>query len=235
MGISNRDDADNQLRALRRADQGGAPASPAGYQNRAGATVSNTGNDKAQYVWNAPFQDPMEPWVAGYELDNIIHAFPSVNAQGGLSWGTALPALDVSDYRVITVLLDIQLPAPDEQLRILPIVKYELLSEVATQPGNRFDFWSPIGFVNGDPTLIEQRVTDASGDSSNDSLTAIERTAAPLQLVTAPAGVFINAVPRVRMSLDFEVSSHQEFTLSIIRVPGIPENPTLQAYYTRRM
>lgn len=232
MGISNRNDADKDLRALRRTG-GDIPSAPSGYRNRAGQTVAQPGNDRAPYVWSAPFSDPMQLLGPIGELE-AKHVYPSVG--DGQEWGTCFPAVDVSDYRVISILLFVSTNDPDLELQLLPLVQFDWAGTnvESGKESNVFETWSPIAFVNPDPTDIQQEHKVGLQDFSQ---SVVQRTMGPLQLKTLKPGLPAGGGKGVvQMAMDFEVGSHKQFTLSMIRASAAGEFETDGAfYYTRRM
>jgi hypothetical protein len=234
MGISNRNDADKDLRALRRTG-GDIPSAPSGYRNRAGQTVAQPGNDKAPYVWNAPFSEPMQR-IQSFGSFASEHRYPFNDTNNGPTWGTCFPAVDVSDYRVISILLFMQTDDPDAELQLLPLAKFDWLDvQVEADPFNTFETWTPIAFVNPDPTNIQQEFRGFQDQQYSQSV--VQRTMGALALKTLPPGVdgtSGNGV--VQMSMDFEVGSHKEFTIStILASAGGQFTYNGAYYYTRRM
>jgi hypothetical protein len=225
MGVSNRNDADNELRALRRS-QGGTPAPPNGYQSRSGRTQAQTGNDKAPYVWNAPFSDPMQ-LITFLEIGGGPHEFPNLD-----DWGTCFPAIDVSDYRVISLLLRVDAPRgeTDFSLELIPLVQFDF-GDVEIGEGKTFEAWSPIGFVNPDPTNVQ--VPYRPFPQQSVAQTFVQRTVGPMLLKTLPPGDTGLDGGQLLYAFDFEVASHKQFTMSIISASGVGVAASI--YYTRRM
>jgi hypothetical protein len=230
MGVKNRNDVDHDLRALRRSEAASTPAQAVGYRNRAGQTVAQPGNDKAPYVWNAPFSDPMQAIGTLPELKDT-HEYPIDVPDLERKWGTCFPAIDVSDYRVVSFLMVLQTPDPDLTLQILPLVQFAFLDEaLELEPFNIFDVWSPIAFVKPDPTNVQTSYETLGGDAEQ---TLVQRTMGGLALKTiAPGGTEGGLVS---LAMDFEVSSHKQLTLSTIYVDGDPDGAQVRYYYTRRM
>jgi hypothetical protein len=228
--ISNRNDADKDLRALRR--NGDTPSAPSGYTDRSGRTVAQPGNDKAPYVWNAPFSEPMQRIGSLEGVEEGEHVYPFVSLEP--NWGTCFPAVDVSDYRVISILLAAETTNPDLELQLLPLTQFAILDPaLETDPFNFLETWTPIAFVNPDPTDIQIEFKGPGGAQRSQSV--VQRTIGPLMLKTLKPGVDAQTGKGlVQFAMDFEVASHKQFTMSIVSLTD-PGAISGGLYYTRRM
>lgn len=230
MGTKNREEAQNTRQALRRSEDSKV-AAPDGYQTKDGRTVAQTGNDKAPYVWQAPFADPLQP--LGEVPFGVEHNAPFVE-DNVINWGTCFPAIDVADYRVLTILMQCVYATNNNSVRVqvVPFVSYNVFGEnFKTQPQNRFELWSPIAFINPDPANVTRTVIAPVAQEQ----VFVERTMGALALNTrARVGAPANGI--AHLAMDFEVSSHAKFTLSTIVLNGDVEDiQSLRFYYTRRV
>ncbi len=265
MGSSNRMEKFRAAHAIRR-NTGPGSTSPVGYTDPGGDTRTFTGNEKSAYVWSPPFADPLQtvwtqrPVQELYDANAGIHEFPRLD-NGQYVLGTCFRPIDVTDYRIVTVVLQMETGRPSigggvgdvdplSTLEILPIVVWDVLPgvtvNVETEPDLMF---TPIGFVNPDVTHDQIPFTTTApyspqvpfpGDPDKVSPFSC-RTVEPMCLRTTPVTTSGRA-GWTQMALDFEVSSHRAFTLSIVpRINGQILDPQrqnvfdkLSLYYTRR-
>lgn len=223
----NRNASQASLSALRRA--GAGLASVLGYQDHAGRPVAQRGNDKAPYVWSPPFAAPRQS-TGLVAIGDEVHTSPTRASDGSMDWGTCFPAIDVADYRVISLIVEYVGSGEGiggEYLQMLPLVDLDPYDGLQTAPSSYFA-WTPMAFVNANPTAVNVAL-------DGQSTPAIYRSTGALMLhtPTTPGGAgptFTN-----RLSLDFEVGSHKKFTVSTAQVGGAFGTYTARYFYTRRM
>lgn len=259
MGSANRLEKFRTQHALRRGTDPGSTA-PVGYTDPGGSTRSFSGNDKSAYVWSPPFADPLETIYRNRTMSDLFtendgkHRFPlpQYNAVTGdffgYTYGTCFQPIDVADYRIITIVVQLETRSPELSLELIPVVAWDVLPNTSTNATQQPDLaFTPIGFVNPDVTSDEidfetfqpYQALVPTVDQKTAPFSC--RTVEPMCLRTkanGSTGPDPQPVGWTQMALDFEVSSHRSFTLSIVpRVNGQIERPpagALSLYYTRR-
>ncbi len=256
MGSSNRLEKFRAVHALRRGGDPGSTA-PVGYTDPGGTTRTFSGNEKSAYVWSPPFADPLQTIYRDrtmrelFQENNGFHRFPLPDPSTLVptyTYGTCFPPIDVADYRIITIVVQLQTRSPELSLEMIPIVSWDVLPNTSTNATQQPDLaFTPIGFVNPDVTSAEiefrtfQPYEATIPPEQNKTAPFSCRTVEPMCLRTKPnADTGPAPAPEgwTQFAFDFEVSSHRSFTLSVVpRVNGLAEAPppgTLTLYYTRR-
>lgn len=233
MGSKNRGQAQEALRALRR-NEGNAPAAPSGYQSTDGRTLAQSGNDKAAYVWNAPFAEPLQA-IGNAPFSDSEHSFPENSTDAHSS---CFPPIDVADYRVLTIVMECNYVEDnvDAILELVPAVVYDRLDPgVAALEDfqDAAEIWTPLAFIKPDPVDVTAIINSGGGPSRSEVITV--RTMGALALRTTPRTAPAS-FGTARLAMDFEVSSHRAFTIStLVRDGTVDDIESLRYYYTRRV
>jgi hypothetical protein len=194
-----------QLKGAHREHDDGAEAQ--GYIAPGGETLATPGDEEAPFQKTPPFPEPAQQWTSDIALLESIY--------------TTLDEVDVTNYRTITVYIELVVPTPGDEVGQSQL---SLIAETLAIDDLGDSAWYVSGLVDSVVTQVTPQPPFGYVFGSREFLPAEFRTATFTGPVT------------VRLKLVFEVSDAIAFRISVLELTADASGQnTFSAKYSRAL